>query len=129
MAKQNNIVLDQGAPYVEYIDVKVLTDVTLPESVSNPYIPMAITGYTAKLSVRKSHDDRTTVLDITTSNGLTVGNNGRITFALTGAQTSSILFTGDRAVYYYDLILLNGGLEVTRVCEGTFTIKKRITIA
>lgn len=129
MAQIKNIVIDQGSTHIEYLDIKVLTDNTLPfNTVTNPYIPMVFTNYTGQLQVRKTPDNSAPVLNLTSGNGITLSTNGRVIINISAAQSSSIIFQGDRAVYYYDLLLTNGATS-TRVVEGTFTIKRAITHA
>jgi hypothetical protein len=127
MAIQYNIVVDQGSTHQEIFNVNTLTTPTLPyDATTNPYIPLDFTGYTAHLQIRKTVDASSTVLDLTNSSGLSLGSNGQVTITITAAQSTAVQFPGDRAVYEYDLLLINGSL-VTRAVEGTVTFKRAIT--
>lgn len=128
MAKNQPIVVEQGSTHVEINYVKVLTNNQLEfNATTNPYIPLNLTGYTARLHVRKTFDSNSTVLDLGSSVEIILGTtDGKITITIPPALTNAIIFAGERATYYYDLLITGAGTS-TRVVEGTFTIKRAIT--
>lgn len=127
MAVIENLVIDQGSTFEQILIINQLTYSDLAfDSITNPYIPVDFTGYTAHLQIRKSYDSTTTVLDLTDTTGISLGSNGKLTITITANQSSAILFPNDRTVYYYDLVLINGAIR-TRVVEGTITLKRAIT--
>lgn len=83
-----------------------------------------LTGYTARMQIRKSKSATTTLADMTTANGgVTLGGVlGTITLALTAAQTAAMTSGG-----VYDLELINGAGFVTRLLEGAVTFSKEVT--
>lgn len=83
-----------------------------------------LTGYTAKLQVRRKTGD-TVILTFTTADSSIVlgGTAGTITLALAAASTTSL----SAITAKYDLILTSGSGTITRLLEGDFIIRSGIT--
>lgn len=86
--------------------------------------PVNLTGYTARMQVRRRHSDPVKLLDFTTENGAIVLGGSAGTIAVTGLASLTDDVTGRQAVY--DLELVNGTV-VTRLVEGTVTITPEVT--
>lgn len=85
-----------------------------------------LTGYTARMQVRPTVDDTgTPLLDLDTTNGKIVlgGTAGTITFAVPAVDTAALVF--DEAVY--DLELIDGAGEVTRLLKGDVYLSPEVT--
>jgi hypothetical protein len=128
MAQVANIIIDQGSTYNTIFVINTLTTPTLPfNSITNPYIPLSFSGYTAELQVRKDFNTTTSaLLTLTDTSGITLGSNGTITVNITANQTSSIPFSDTKLCAYYDLKLTNSSGS-TRIVQGTFTINRSIS--
>lgn len=108
-----NFTCEQGATFTRTITVK--------DSAGDP---VNLTGYTARMHVRKDVDATTTLVELTTSNGgLTINAaNGEITLNISATVTANISKSG-----VYDLEIISATGEVTRVIEGHFILKKNVT--
>lgn len=82
-------------------------------------------GFTAMLQIRLTGDAATTLLSLTQASGITLAAaEPTITVAITSTQSAALTFT--RAVY--DLtITQTSGTVVTRLLEGTVTLRKRVS--
>lgn len=82
-----------------------------------------LTGYSARMQLRKTVSHGSADLDLTTANGRIVveGTAGRITLNIAAADTAGLSGTG-----VYDLELVNG-LIVQRILEGSYTISPEVT--
>ena len=87
--------------------------------------PVNLTGYTAKMQVRKSASSDEVLLELSNTNGrITLGtSNGTITLVFSPATTSAITWSRGK----YDLELTSGSGVVTRLLEGEITVSKEIT--
>ena len=83
-----------------------------------------LTGYTARMQVRKSVASATVILELTTSNSrITLGGSaGTVDLAVTAADMAAI----SAGVYVYDLELVNDS-AVTRLIQGAFTVSAEVT--
>ena len=100
--------------------------------------PVNLTGYTARLQIRKSYDASTTKLSLTSSGGGIVlgGSGGTVAITATKTQTTAIaldylsLFWNDdkqaqRMVY--DLEMESSGGVVTRLLQGAAFVYPEVT--
>jgi len=84
-----------------------------------------LTGYTARLQVRATYDSSSTILSLTSAAGITLGGAaGTIAITASAATTAALTapFSG-----VYDLELVSGGGEVTRLLEGTATVSPEVS--
>jgi hypothetical protein len=89
--------------------------------------PINLTGYTAKMQVRRKFDSSTAVLTLTSlpGGGITItGITGTIDLLATDEQTEVI----EGGLYVYDLELNNGG-AITRLIQGQITISPQVTLS
>lgn len=84
-----------------------------------------LTGYSAKMQIRKSAASDEVLLELSTTNGrITLGTtNGTITLIFSPATTSALTWSRGK----YDLELTSGSGDVTRLLEGEITVSKEIT--
>ena len=87
--------------------------------------PVNLTGYTARLQIRKSVTATTPILTLTAENGkITLGGStGKVTLYLAPSDTSPLTaFSG-----VYDLELQSASGFVTRLLEGQVEISREVT--
>lgn len=90
--------------------------------------PINITGWNAKLDVRRSKSDGVTVLSFTMGDGLEMDVlNGIVRLKIVPADTASIAYSGDSLAAVYDLQLTTETNTVLTPVGGTFNILKDVT--
>lgn len=84
-----------------------------------------LTGYTARMQVRADYDATEKVLELTTANGrITLGGAaGTITLNV----AASVMGAVNYGKYVYDIEVISGSGEVTRLLMGNFTIRPEVT--
>ena len=86
--------------------------------------PIDVTGYTARLHVRKAVASATTLLELTSPTEIVVGTtDGKFTINMTDVETAALTFVSGR----YDLEVISPGGVVTRLLEGKFKVSKEVT--
>lgn len=89
-------------------------------------LPTDLTGYTARMQVRRSRDpaDSTEILSLTTENSrITLGGDtGTISLLVSASDMESI--TAENFVY--DLELVHGSV-VSRIVQGEFIVEANVT--
>lgn len=87
--------------------------------------PVNLTGCTAALQVRESHQAESALLELTTENGrISLGGiAGTIDLFIDKNITSAINWQAGK----YDLLITFSNGEPTRLCEGNFNAKPAIT--
>lgn len=114
LAGRYNFVCDQGSTFQRTIDIKNAEGEIFP-----------LTGYTARMHVRREIDSTSTLIELTTTNSrLTInGALGRITMSLTPTETAAITRSG-----YYDLEIVETATgKVHKVLRGEFRLEKEVT--
>ena len=87
-------------------------------------VAVNLTGYTARMQIRKTVKSTSAVVSLTSSSGLTLGGAaGTIQIVISATATAAL--TAGR--YVYDLELVSSGGIVTRVIEGTFELTPEVT--
>lgn len=86
--------------------------------------PVNLTDFTARMDVRVSHASSTTVLELTSGSGITLGGTaGTILLEASPAETAGV----PSGQYVYDLELVSSGSAVTRLVEGTLICDPEVT--
>lgn len=88
-------------------------------------VAVNVTGYTARMQIRKTVSSSDVILALTTANGrITVGgSNGLITLLVSATDTAALTtFCG-----VYDLEVISPTGVVTRLLEGQVEISKEVT--
>lgn len=83
-----------------------------------------LTGYTARMQVRQKVTSADTLLSLTSASGITLGGSaGTITLSVSAVDTAAMTWREG----VYDLELVSGGGEVTRLIEGRITVSPEVT--
>lgn len=84
-----------------------------------------LTGYTARMHVRETAASNTTILTLTTEDTRIAlgGTSGTVTLNVAANVTANLI----PGLYVYDLEVVSGGGEVTRLVEGNFNVKAEVT--
>lgn len=96
-------------------------------------VPLDLTGFSARMQVRRERDDPETVLDLSTDDGEIVlgGVEGTITFTLSAAQTALLqLRDPDGDVWVHDILLSNPATTpptVDRIYQGRIVVHPGVT--
>jgi|DEB0MinimDraft_10_1074344.scaffolds.fasta_scaffold03341_2 hypothetical protein len=118
-----NITCEQGASFLRVIRLKS-PDPTDPTG--ETYVDYDLENYTARLQVRRTVSSDSFQIELTTENGGIVlengGQKGEIRLIMTDEQTAALTSDG-----VYDLEIESAGGFVSRVVEGTFTLKLEVT--
>jgi hypothetical protein len=83
-----------------------------------------LTGYTARMMARTAVDNATPFISLATGGGIALGGAaGTITLTMSDAQTAAL------AAQYgvYDLELIDGSGNVSRLLQGNLFVHKEIT--
>ena len=120
-----NITLEQGTTFYRLIDV-------MEPTVLDPdvYEAFNLTGYTARMQIRRTIDSPTAMVSLTSptvnGNGITVmdGANNAISINITDATTSLVDSSG---LYDLEIIKTSTG-QVSRLLQGTVTLSREVTI-
>ena len=84
-----------------------------------------LTNYTARMQVRATYDSSSTILSLTSAAGITLGGAAGTIAILVSAATTAALTAPFSGVY--DLEVVSGGGEVTRLLEGTATVSPEVS--
>lgn len=108
-----NIVVDQGTDWSETFVLR-----------NGDGSLVNLTGYTARMHVRRDYDAPTTLVELTTANGRIAlgGSAGTITLSLNSATTAAISRSG-----VYDIELVSSGGLVSRPLRGDFVLRREVT--
>jgi len=110
-AKTYNMSIDQGETYIRTITWK-----------QNGSL-VDLTGYTARMKVKDTYGG-TTYLTLTDASGITLGGTaGTIVIKITDAQTSGLVAQD----YVYDLELVSGSGDVSKLIKGVITVNPEVT--
>lgn len=114
MAAQLDLVIEQGATFT--LEIALIDDTSAAIDLS---------GYTARMSIKRSASDALDLLELTTANNriIITGATGLVTLVLTAAETTALEYA--RGVYDLELISATG--VVMRVCEGSITVSAEVT--
>lgn len=112
MADKYNITIEKGATYRE--NVQWLDDNGLP---------IDLTGYTARMQIRRTYN-ATILVELTTENsGITITPlTGELDLFISANDTGLFSYGS----FIYDLELINGS-EVVRLIEGNVEVKENVT--
>ena len=105
-----NFTLEQGSTFSRQI--------TVQENSS----ALNLTGYTARMQMRSTHDSSSIALTFTT----TIANpatQGKVNLIATATQTAAV----EEGIYVYDLEFESSAGNVTRILEGQVTVTPEVT--
>lgn len=114
-AGQYNLTVEQGATLSEVFTWKDPTGALID-----------LTGYSAKMQVRRAPGADELYLEASTGAGTIVlgGAAGTVTITVLAATTAALSFTTGS----WDLVLTAGDGTVTRLVEGTATLDRSVTV-
>lgn len=108
-----NIVAEQGTDYS--------ASVAYADSSNNA---INLTGYTARMHVRKYHGSSVQALTLSSTSGLTItALSGTVLISISAAALSAIL-AGE---YVYDMEIVSESGVVTKLVSGTFSLAPEVT--
>lgn len=114
-----NILCEQGTTFTRVLTVEQPT-------VEDPTVfePYDLTDHTARMQVRRTIDSSTVLVELTTENGrISIdGAAGEITLSMSDTVTASITSSG-----VYDIEIIDGSDNVSRVLQGLFTLSQEVT--
>lgn len=111
MAKYN-LNIDQGCSYVRQMTWKDASGQ-----------PINTEGYSGKMQIKQS-TNRTTAIELSVGNGITISNNGEITINISPSKTNLLSATK----YVYDFIITDNDLNKTKLLYGDVNVSQAITI-
>lgn len=115
----HNFTIEQGANWQRSFTYRLKSDGVT--SIPN------LTGYSARMHIRKDIDASTTMIELTTANGRISIDipTARFTLTLTSAETAALDKSG-----VYDLEIVSAATpvpEVTRLLEGKIHLRRNVT--
>lgn len=125
LAGTYNMLVEQGSTLYRVLSLEY-PDSTDPSGAT--YLKWDLSGYTARMQVRRLLEDTNYMIEITTENGgIDIepgGEKGRIDLTMTAAQTAGLDSNG-----VYDLEIIDSGATtaVSKVIKGTFTVEPEVT--
>ena len=116
-----NITCEQGTDFTRSCILKYPDPA---DSTGSTYLLYDLTGYTARMQIRRTLESATTEIELTTENsGIVLGGTaGTFVITMTNAQTAALDSDG-----VYDLEIISGAGIVSRVIQGTFTLDLEVT--
>jgi len=112
MPGQYDILAPQGATFNEIFTYKV------------GGTPVNLTGYSARMQVRRTPSSDIKILDLVSPAGITLGGaTGQISVNVSAAGMAEV----DAGKYRYDLEIISGSGTVTRLLEGVFYVTAEVT--
>jgi hypothetical protein len=123
-AGKYNMTCEQGSTFRRSIYIEQ------PDLVEDPtgqtFEDFDLTGYTARMQVRRTIDSDSFLLELTTTNGaLTINPSiaiNEIYIDVSASVTASVSTSG-----VYDIEIIDDGGVVSRILEGTFTVSPEVT--
>lgn len=115
MSANLDLTIEQGSTFS--IDIAVINS-------SGSAIDLA--GYTARMSIKRSAAESAALIELTTENGNIMIDSaaGLVHLYLSNTVTAALNFTWG----VYDLELISAGAVVTRLCEGSISVSKNVTV-
>lgn len=115
----------QGSTFTRLIEIEQ-PDLTA-DPTGNTFEPFDLTGYTARMQVRRTIDSANFLLNLSTENGsLTInpieGQTNAIYIDVSASVTASVSTSG-----VYDLEIISSTGTVTRVLQGVFNLSPEVT--
>lgn len=111
MAGEHNIITVEGDTWL--FNFTVDTDGT----------PWNLATYTARMQVRQSTIATTTLLDISTSDYISMNSSGDVSIEV----PSSVMADINDGRYVYDFELTSGGGQKTTLLQGSFIVSPQVT--
>lgn len=125
LAGNYNMTCQQGSTFTRTIEIEQPDLAADPTG--NTFIPFDLSGYTARMQVRRTIDSSSFLLELTTSNGgLTInpvnGDTNKIAVFVPANVTASVSTSG-----VYDIEIISADNTVSRVLQGVFNLSPEVT--
>jgi hypothetical protein len=114
-----NIFCEQGTTFSRTFELQY------PDPIEpDVYYDYDLTGFTARMQVRRTIESSTIIIELTTENGgIEIdGPEGRITVYMSASETEELSSSG-----VYDIEIIDGGGSVSRLVQGAFTLSLEVT--
>jgi hypothetical protein len=120
-----NITCEQGSSFSRILEIEQPDLATDPTG--QTYEEFDLTGYTARMQVRRTIESASAIVTLTTENlGLEInpsaGTTNMIAMSMSASVTASINSSG-----VYDLEIIDNGGFVSKVIKGAFTLIPEVT--
>ena len=104
------------------------SDYNVPLLIQSNNVNVDLTGYSAKMQLRKTYSGAVILTLSSTDGSITIANS-IITLNFTNSITSAISFSGDvdSQDFVYDLEITNPSGKITRIRQGTLTLSREVT--
>lgn len=114
-----NIFCEQGTTFSRTLELKYPDE--LDPTIYHPY---DLSGFTARMQVRRTIESTSVMISLTTeNNGVFIDDTeGRISIFISPEQTAALTSSG-----VYDLEIISNDEVVSRVVQGAFTLSKEVT--
>jgi|TARA_B100000902_G_C27119981_1_gene818149 hypothetical protein len=113
-AGYHHFIIEQGATFGQTLTLKDEAGSTIN-----------LVGFTGAMSLKQTPSSTSAILSLTTSNGRMTINGSAGTVALLISATDTANLEPSDGVY--DLEITSGAAVVSRIIEGTFSIRRNIT--
>ena len=117
MSNKLNISIDQGADFARVLTLK-----------SDAVTTINLTGYTFRGQAREAYDSKNAAFSFTLAIKNQGTNQGQVDWTLANSITTALKLS-EAKVYVYDVEMVSPGGLVTRILEGTATVKPEVTKA
>ncbi len=119
-----NFTCEQGATFTRLIELEEPDLVADPTG--NTFVELDISGYTARMQIRRTLESATPMISLTTENGrLTINPSdatNQVLITLTDAETATLTTNG-----VYDLEIESPDGIVSRVLQGAVNLSLEVT--
>jgi hypothetical protein len=96
---------------------------TWQETAGTVTTPVNLTGYSARMQVRRTYDSTAVALSLVSGTGITLGGTAGTIILEANPTTTAAIPAGQ---YVYDLEMVQSG-AVTRLLQGTFIVDPEVT--
>jgi hypothetical protein len=124
LAGNYNMTCQQGSTFIRLIEIEQ-PDLEA-DPTGNIFEPFDLTGYGARMQVRRTIDSANFMLELSTENGALTINpstaNNQIYIDVSASVTASVDNSG-----VYDIEIISPGGVVSRVLQGLFNLSPEVT--
>lgn len=125
LAGNYNMTCQQGSTFTRTIEIEQPDLIADPTG--NTFVPYDLSGYTARMQVRRTIDSANFLLELTSQNGgLTInpaeGDSNKIFLYASASVTASVSNSG-----VYDIEIIGPDNSVSRVLQGVFNLSPEVT--
>ena len=115
MANSLNLSVDQGTTFARVLTLKDGSNVAID-----------LTGYTFRGQARAKFSDTNAAFSFTFSLRDQTSETGKVDMKILPASTASLSII-EETTYHYDVEMISGGGDITRIFEGSLTLRPEVT--